>query len=168
MRWTYWGGWVNVVLGVVLGALFFAIGLGALAPFMLLGLIGSGAFMIWLASGWDSPLEDTAEIHRYGRPANARVLSVGEALATPEGGRAAKLKLNVTPVNESDFMTTRTLDLPGGRVPAVGDVVTVKFDPQSRKNVVLLEQNFQVESPTAQAMRMLGGMSAATRGPGAG
>jgi hypothetical protein len=45
----------------------------------------------------------------------------------------------------------------------------VKFDPQNRKNVVLLEQNVQVESPTAAAMRSMRGLtSAATRPPGTG
>jgi hypothetical protein len=168
MRWTYWAGWVNVVTGIVLGIGFIPLGLAPVGAILLVSLVGSGVFMIWLASGWDKPLEDMSQIHTYGRPANARVVSVGESQLTGDGGRTARLKLNVTPVNESDFMTTRTLLLPGGRVPAVGDVVTVKFDPQSRKNVVLLEENFQVESSTAQAMRMLGGMSAATRGPGAG
>lgn len=168
MRYTYWAGWVNVLLGIVLGIGFVPLGLAPVGAIVGVTMVGSGAFMIWLASGWDKPLADVSELHRYGRPANARVVSVGETQLTGDGGRTAKLKLNVTPVNESDFMSTRTLLLPGGQVPAVGDVVTVKFDPRSRKNVVLLEENFQVESSTAQAMRMFSGMSAATRGPGAG
>lgn len=43
------------------------------------------------------------------------------------------------------------------------------FDPQSRKNVVLLEESLAVESPTAVAMRQMSGMaswSAGTRPPG--
>ena len=167
MRWTYYAGWVNVVTGVALGIMFVALGLAPVGGITLVALVGSGAFMIWLAAGWDKPLEDASDLHKYGRPANARVLAVDQEQTNPDGGRTARVKLHVSPVNESDFKTTRTLLLPGGRLPAVGDTVTVKFDPQNRKNVVLLEESFKVESATSQAMRMMGGMSAATRGPGA-
>ena len=172
MRWTYWAGWVNVVTGVALGVMFVALGMAPVGGITLAALVGSGAFMIWLASGWDKPLEDASELHRYGRPANAQVLAVDQEQVNPDGGRTARVKLHVAPVNESDFHTTRTLLLPGGRVPAVGETVTVKFDPQHRKNVVLLEENVQVESPTAAAMRQFSGMasgwSGATRPPGTG
>jgi hypothetical protein len=71
-------------------------------------------------------------------------------------------------VNESDFRTTKVLALPGGNVPQAGETVTVKFDPQNRKNVVLLAENIQVESQTAAMMRSFGGFtSSATRPPGA-
>ena len=156
MRWTRYAGWINVLLGAALCVLFVGLGMAPLGVVLLVALAGSGAFMVWLGAGWDEPLADTAELHRYGRPANARVVSVGEAQLTGDGGRTARLKLNVAPVNESDYMVTRTLLLPGGRVPAVGEVVTVKFDPQKRRNLVLLEESFQVESSTAAAMRMLG------------
>ena len=169
MRWTYWAGWANIVLGVVLGIGGFAGGMPALGVILLVSLVGSGAFMVWLAAGWDKPLEDAGELHKYGRPANASVLAVDQEQLKPDGGRTARVKLHVAPVNESDYRTTRTLLLPGGRVPAVGETVTVKFDPQDRKNVVLLEENFQVESSTAQAMRQLSGMtSAMQRPPGTG
>ena len=158
MRWTYYAGWVNVILGVVLGIGFVPLGLAPVGGILLVTLVGSGAFMIWLASGWDKPLEDAMELHKYGRPANARVLAVDEERLNADGGRTARVQLHVSPVNESDYSTTRTLLLPGGRVPAVGETVTVKFDPQNRKNVVLLEESFVVESPTAAAMRQVSGM----------
>ena len=170
MRWTYYAGWVNVVLGVVLGIGGIVVGdeLAGVGVILLVSLVASGAFMIWLAAGWDKPLEDATELHKYGRPANARVMAVDQETLNADGGRTAWLKLHVSPVNESDYRTTRTLLLPGGRVPAVGETVTVKFDPQSRKNVVLLEEAFEVESPTARAMRQMSGMtSAVTRPPGA-
>jgi hypothetical protein len=170
MRWTYWAGWVNIAVGVVVGGGMIVSGtmLVGVGVILLVALVASGAFMIWLSAGWDKPLEDATELHRYGRPANARVLAVDNAVLNADGGRTARVKLHVSPVNESDFRTTRTLLLPGGRMPAVGETVTVKFDPQSRKNVVLLEESFAVESPTAAMMRQFGGMSAATKGPGPG
>ena len=167
MRWTYYAGWVNVVLGVVLGIGFVPLGLAAVGAILLVTLVGSGAFMIWLASGWDRPLEDATQLYEYGRPANARVLSVSEERLNPDGGRVAKVQLHVAPVNESHFKTTRTLLLPGGRVPAVGEAVTVKFDPQHRRNVVLLEENMYVESPTAAAMRQMTGAMRSWSGTGA-
>src|SRR3954470_16893968 len=103
---------------------------------MLGSLAGSGAFMVWLAKGWDKPLEDASELYKYGRPANAVVEKVSEEALRPDGVRTAKLTLQVAPVNESAFRTTRVLALPKARVPAVGEKLTVKFDPQSRKNVV--------------------------------
>jgi hypothetical protein len=159
MRWTYYAGWVNVVLGLLGAAMFLALGMAPVGVIFLIALVGSGVFMIWLAAGWDKPLEDASELHKYGRPANAQVLAVGAEQVNPDGGRTAELKLQVAPVNESDFTTTRTLLLPGGRAPAVGETVTVKFDPQHRKNVVLMDQNVQVESPTAATMRQMQGFA---------
>jgi hypothetical protein len=78
---------------------------------------------------------------------------VADEMLRPDGVRLAKLTLRVTPVNESAFKTTRVLALPKARVPAVGERLTLKFDPQSRKNVVLLEDNFQVEDHITAAMR---------------
>jgi hypothetical protein len=157
VRWTRWAGWLNIVAGIATGAVMFAVGLGPIAVITGLAMIGSGAFMVWLAAGWDKPIEDLSTLNKYGRPANAVVLEAGEATLDGTGRRTAKLKLNVAPVNESDFITTRMLELPGGRVPAVGETVTVKFDPQKRKNLILLEENYMVESPTAAARRMIGG-----------
>ena len=158
MRMTVVAGWINLAVGAVIGvgaAVAGHVGFGAL---MLVALGGSGAFMVWLASGWDKPLDNAAELYRYGRPANAEVLAVADERLQPDGVRLAKLKLKVTPVNESAFKTTRTLALPRGRTPIVGQGVTVKFDPQSRRNVVLLEESFRVEDHVTAAARQMNAM----------
>ena len=160
MRWTRYAGWLNVVVGIGLAVVFAGLGMAIVGVVTGAALVASGAFMVWLAAGWDKPLEDTSELHRYGRPANAKVLAVDEQALDAAGGRTARVKLHVAPVNESDFITTRTLALPGGRVPAVGEAVTVKFDPQNRKNVVLLEEAFVVEDHLTAANRMFGGGTA--------
>jgi hypothetical protein len=162
MRWTRYAGWINVVAGIATGAVMVAVGLGAIGVITGLVMVGSGVFMIWLGAGWDKPLEDLSELHKYGRPANAIVLAVDDVTLDGSGGRTARLKLNVAPVNESDFITTRTLELPGGKVPSVGETVTVKFDPQSRKNVILLEQAYMVEDPMTATRRMIGGSGPTT------
>lgn len=74
-----------------------------------------------------------------------------ENLST-DGTRTAKIGVHVTPLNESDYKTTRTVAIPGGRVPTVGEKVTIKFDPQSRKNFVLLEESYEVKSQIAASM----------------
>jgi hypothetical protein len=67
--------------------------------------------------------------------------------------------VQVSPVNESSFKSTRTVALPGGEVPAVGSTVTVKFDPNSRKNFVLLEESYQVkDNVTATSEAFFGGL----------
>jgi hypothetical protein len=153
MRLTVYSGWLMVVLGVAFGAGAAVAGHAGFGAIMLGSLAGSGAFMVWLGAGWDKPLEDSSELYRYGRPANATVDKVEDETVRPDGVRLAKLTLRVAPVNESTYRTTRVLALPNARVPAVGERVTVKFDPQSRKNVVLLEEDFQVEDHITAAMR---------------
>jgi hypothetical protein len=153
MRMTVYSGWLMVVLGVVIGGGAAVAGHAGFGALMLVSLPGSGAFMVWLAGGWDKPLEDSSELYRYGRPANAVVERVENETRGPDGVRLAKLTLRVSPVNESKFRTTRTLALPKAHVPAVGDKVTVKFDPQSRKNVVLLEDNVEVVDHITASMR---------------
>jgi hypothetical protein len=153
MRMTVYSGWLMVVLGVVIGGGAVVAGQAGFGAIMLVSLAGSGAFMVWLSDGWDKPLEDASELYKYGRPANAVIEKVSEETLRPDGVRLAKLTLRVTPVNESPFKTTRLLALPKARVPAVGEKVTVKFDPQSRKNVVLLEQEFEVVDHITAAMR---------------
>src|SRR3954447_19199396 len=133
MRMTVYAGWLNVIVGVVIGGGAAVAGRAACGAIMLVPLAGSGAFMIWLASGWDKPLDDASELYKYGRPANAVVEKVSEEQLRPDGVRLAKLTLRVSPVNESSFRTTRLLALPKARVPSVGEQMTVKFDPQSRK-----------------------------------
>jgi hypothetical protein len=46
----------------------------------------------------------------------------------------------VTPRNESVYRTRQTVVLPGGRIPAEGEPVTIKFDPHRRREFVLLEE----------------------------
>ena len=152
MRMTYYAGWLNVALGLAFMVGSVVAGYPLFGVIMLVSLSGSGAFMIWLASGWDKPLEDASELYRYGRPANAVVKKVEAGAPDARGGRTAKLSLHVTPRNESAYDTTRTVALPGGRVPAVGETVTIKFDPQSRKNFVLEEQSYEVKDQVQAAM----------------
>jgi hypothetical protein len=158
MRMTVVAGWINLAAGLAIGIGAVVAGQPAFGALMLVALGGSGAFMIWLARGWDKPLDDASELYRYGRPANATVLAVGDEQLQPDGVRLARLKLHVTPVNESSFKTTRTLALPRGRTPVLGQEVTVKFDPQSRRNVVLLEESFKVEDHVTAAARQMNAM----------
>jgi hypothetical protein len=152
-------GWLMIVLGVVLGGGGIAAGQAAVGAILLVSLAGSGWFMIWLGRGWDKPLDDSSELYKYGRPANAEVLSVEDTSLGSDGTRTAKLTVRVSPVNESSFKTTRTVALPGGAVPAVGAAVTVKFDPNSRKNFVLLEESFEVKDHiTATSQALFGGL----------
>jgi hypothetical protein len=154
MRMMVYSGWLLIVVGVamVAGGAIAAGGGGSAGTALLIGLgggglacVASGGFMVWLGSGWDTPLGSAAEIYEYGRPANAEVLSVETAQLDAAGTRTAKLSVHVRPVNETAFKTTREVAIPGGRVPAVGETVTVKFDPHRRKDFVLLEQSFEVQ-----------------------
>ena len=153
MRMTVYSGWLMVILGVVIGGGAAVAGYAGFGAIMLVSLAGSGAFMVWLANGWDKPLEDASELYKYGRPANAIVEKISEETLRPDGVRTAKMTLHVSPVNESSFRTTRVLALPKARVPAIGERMTVKFDPQSRKNVVLLEEEYEVVDNITAAMR---------------
>ncbi len=148
-------GILMVILGVasLIGSV--AAGMPWLGAIMLVSLAGSGAFMAWLGWGWDKPLDDAGELYKYGRPANATVTGVEEQSLSPDGTRTAKLSVHVTPLNESDYKTTRTVAVPGGRVPTVGETVTIKFDPQSRKNFVLLEESYEVKSQIAASMETM-------------
>ena len=153
-------GWLMIGLGVLLGVGGIVAGQAVTGVILLVSLAGSGWFMIWLGQGWDKPLDDASELYKYGRPANAEVLSVEDAALAADGTRTAKLTVQVSPVNESSFKSTRLVALPGGQVPAVGSTLTVKFDPNSRKNFVLLEESFQVKDHvTATSEAMFGGLS---------
>jgi hypothetical protein len=156
MRITAYSGWLMIAIGGVIGIGALAAGYPAYGGGMFLALAGSGAFMVWLSAGWDRPLENSAELYKYGRPANATVVSVADEQLSPDGTRTAKVTLRVTPVNEPAYKTTRVLALPGGRVPFAGEQLTVKFDPQSRKNIVLLAENYQVEDGTTAMLRSFG------------
>lgn len=164
MRIMVYGGGVMILVGVAM----FAAGIlvsdvaGGGTVGLCVGGIGcatGGAFMISLGRGWDEPLESAAELYKYGRPANAEVMSVTDAKLDAAGTRTAKLTVHVSPVNESDYKSTRMVALPGGRVPAVGETVTVKFDPNSRKDFVLLEESFEVKDQiNAAADAFFGGL----------
>ena len=158
MRMTVYAGWLNIAIGGIIGVGAAALGHPVFGAIMLLSLGGSGAFMVWLAQGWDKPLDSSDELYKYGRPANATVMKVEDEQLRPEGVRTAKLTLHVTPVNEPDYKTTRVLALPKGRVPAVGEQLTLKFDPQSRKNVVLLDETFVVTDHVTAARAQMGAM----------
>jgi hypothetical protein len=148
-----------IVVGVALGVGGFVIGMPVVGVVTAAGLIFGGWLNSYLGAGWDEPLGDAAELYTYGRPANAEVLSVEDSQLSPDGTRTAKLAVRVSPVNESGFKSTRTVALPGGRVPVAGSTITVKFDPNSRKNFVLLEDNVQVKDHvTASAETLFGGL----------
>ncbi len=160
MRYMVYSGYLMVIVGLAMlvGGVIGGLAGGPAAAGLLLGVGGGGvgvaaggAFMVWLGRGWDSPLDSAADLYKYGRPANAEVLAVEGAQLDAAGNRTAKLTVRVAPVNESDYKTTRTVALPGGRVPVVGQTVTVKFDPNSRKDYVLLEESFEVKDHVNQA-----------------
>jgi hypothetical protein len=166
MRSLVYTGWLLVIVGLAMAiggvaAAGSAGGAGMLAGLGIGGLAcaASGAWMIWTGRGWDTPLDSAAELYKYGRPANAEVLAATDTKLDAQGTRTAKLALRVSPVNESDFKTTRTVAIPGGRVPNVGETVTVKFDPNSRKDFVLLEESFEVKDHiNASADAFFGGL----------
>jgi hypothetical protein len=158
MRMMVYSGWLMVGVGAVIGIGAVALGWAGFGAIMLLSLAGSGAFMVWLGQGWDTGLDSSDELYKYGRPANATVVKVGDEQLRPDGVRTAKLTLHVAPRNESSFKTTRVLALPKGRAPYENERVTVKFDPQSRKNVVLLEESYEVEDHLTSAARQMQSM----------
>ncbi|HEY1274434.1 MAG TPA: hypothetical protein VGF25_05970 [Thermoleophilaceae bacterium] len=106
---------------------------------------------MWFAK----PLASAQEIYRYGRPANATVEKVEDPTLDAHGMRTAKLTVRVTPVNERPYRTTRSVALPGGRVPAPGEAVTIKFDPHSRKEFVLLDEVYEVRDAVAQSREQI-------------
>ena len=153
MRSLIWAGWLMVAFGAALLAGSIAAGSPPFGVLMLAGLAGPGLFMVWLAQGWDGPLGGTANLHRFGRPANATVRKVEDSRLDADGTRTAKLSLHVTPRNESSYDTRRRVALPGGRIPSPGERVTIKFDPHRRREFVLLEENYDVESfPTSSSL----------------
>jgi hypothetical protein len=137
MRFSFHLGWLMAVAGVafLVGAVSQdQLGFGLL---MTASLTGSGLFLVWLCRGWDRPLDTTAELQRYGRPANATVKKVEDVGLERDGTRTAKLTVHVTPRNETSFRATQRVTLPNGRVPAAGEAVTVKFDPNKKRRFVI-------------------------------
>ena len=159
-------GWLLIAVGVAMivggvaasgsvGGAGMLLGLGGGG----LGCVASGAFMIYMGRGWDTPLDSATELYKYGRPANAEVLAVEDSQLDAKGMRTAKLSVRIAPVNESAVKSTRTVALPGGRIPNVGETVTVKFNPNSRKDFVLLEESFEVKDHiNASADAFFGGL----------
>jgi hypothetical protein len=146
-------GWALIVLGVlmVIGGVAGGVAVSEARAGLLLGgviggasCIGGGWLMIWLGAGWDEPAKSADDIYRYGRPANAQVVSVGAIQQGADGLATAKLQLVIAPLNESDIKTTQTVAVQPGRVLTPGEVVTVKFDPNDRKSFVLLDDNYAV------------------------
>ena len=64
MKMTVYAGWLNLIVGVIVGGGAIAAGHAGFGAIMLLALGGSGAFMIWLGSGWDKPLDDAGELYK--------------------------------------------------------------------------------------------------------
>jgi hypothetical protein len=147
-------GWALIVLGVlmVVGGVAGGVAVSEARAGLLLGgilggasCIGGGWLMIWLGQGWDEPAKSADDIYKYGRPANAQVVEVGPIQQGADGVATAKLRLHIAPLNESDIKTTQTVAIQQGRMLAVGDLVTVKFDPNDRKSFVLLDDNYAVK-----------------------
>lgn len=167
MRWVVYSGWLMIALGAAMLAGAIAAGEPLYGAGMLVALAGPGALMVHWGSGWDKPLESAEDLYQWGRPANATVLEVSEPTLDGRGLRTAKLRLRVTPRNESAFKTTRTVALPHGRIPTAGETVTVKFDPNRRRDFVLLEESYEVRDQVqlasdslGQARELLGGFQA--------
>jgi hypothetical protein len=60
----------------------------------------------------------------------------------------------VTPRNEL-LKTRRRVVFPGGRVPAEGETVTVKFDPHKRREFVLVEESHEVTDRVQRTLARL-------------
>jgi sporulation protein YlmC with PRC-barrel domain len=163
MRITVYVGWLLAALGLA-----FLVGASTqdqlvYGLIMLASLTGPGLFMVWLAHGWDKPLDSSDELYRYGRPANATIRKVEDVALGADGTRTAKLSVRVTPRNEGAYKTTQRVALPAGRVPAVGETVTIKFDPNSRRQFVLLEDSYEVVDHVQQAVGMINRLAGAPK-----
>ena len=137
MRFSFHLGWVMAVAGVCLlaGAASRAeLGFGLL---MLTSLTGTGLLLVWLCRDWGRPLDGAQELIRHGRPANATVKRVDDVSLESDGSRTARLTVHVTPLNETSYRTTQRVTLPHGRVPAVGEAVAIRFDPNRRRQFAL-------------------------------
>jgi sporulation protein YlmC with PRC-barrel domain len=163
MRITVYVGWLLAALGLA-----FLVGASTqdqvvYGLIMLASLTGPGLFMVWLGHGWDKPLDSSDELYRYGRPANATIRKVEDVTLGADGTRTAKLSVRVTPRNEGAYKATQRVALPAGRVPAVGETVTVKFDPNSRRQFVLLEDSYEVVDHVQQAVGMINRLAGAPK-----
>jgi hypothetical protein len=159
MSWVRATGWLLVVLGLASLAGSVAAGEPALGALLFATTSPTGFFLAWLAAGWDKPMQDDAQIHRFGRPADAVVLSASAPRMEPDGTWTAEVAFAVSPRNERRFTARRRVALPGGRAPAAGEAVTVKFDPNRRRDVVLLAERAEVVDHVEQARRVLTGLA---------
>jgi hypothetical protein len=125
-----------------------------------LSCVGGGWLMIWLGAGWDEPAKSADDIYKYGRPANAKVLAVGETQYGADGVGTVKLQLHIAPLNEDDYKSTQTVAVKQGRTLGVGDVVTVKFDPNDRKSFVLLDETYPVRDQFGNVAQFAAGAGA--------
>ena len=96
MKMTVYAGWLMIVVGIVIGIGGFVAGQPLFGAIMIVSLAGAGAFMVWLASGWDEPLDDAQDLYKYGRPANAVVTAIQDEQVRPDGTRTAKVSLQVS------------------------------------------------------------------------
>ena len=159
MSWVRATGWLLVALGLASLAGSVAAGEPALGLLLFATTSPTGFFLAWLAAGWDRPMEDDQQVHRWGRPADAVVRSASEPRMEADGSWSAKVAFEVSPRNERRYRTTRRVTLPGGRVPDEGEAVTVKFDPNRRRDVVLLAERVEVVDQVEQARRVLTGLA---------
>ena len=136
-------------LFAVLGATMIAGGAvtgGGAVTLLALGVIflPCAGLFLWVGS-WGvmdtAPLPDD-QLERFGRPAPATVLEVEAPELSAGGEGGARLTLEVTPRNESSFRTRVTQ--PASRPtppppPLPGEVVSVKFDPNKRKRLIVVD-----------------------------
>jgi sporulation protein YlmC with PRC-barrel domain len=137
MRFSFHLGWVMAVAGVSLLAGAASRGELGFGLLMLMSLTGTGLLLVWLCRDWGRPLEGAEELIRHGRPANATVKRVDDVSLERDGSRTARLTVHVTPPNETSYRTTQRVTLPHGRVPAVGEAVAIRFDPNRRRQFAL-------------------------------
>ncbi len=158
-----------IVLGVlmVIGGVAGGVAVSEARAGLLLGgviggvsCIGGGWLMIWLSAGWDEPAKSADDIYKYGRPANAQVVEAGQTQQGTDGVATVKVRLHIAPLNESAIKTTQTVAIQQGRTLAVGDVVTVKFDPNDRKSFVLLDETYAVKDQFGNVAQFTSGAGA--------
>lgn len=137
MRFSFHLGWVMAVAGVSLFAAAASRGELEFGLLMLTSLAGPGLVLVWLCRDWCRPLEGAEELICHGRPANATVKRVDEVSLESDGSRTARLTVHVTPLHETSYRATQRVTLPHGRVPAVGEAVAIRFDPNRRRQFAL-------------------------------
>ena len=144
-RSMYACGVLFALLGVGMMALALALGAGSEGTTTLLPVgaifLPCAALFFWVGS-WgvmgNGPLADPAELNRFGRPASASVLEVESPQLSAGGGGGARVRLEVSPRNESSFKAWATLDA-DRPTPFPGETLSVKFDPNKRKSLIVVD-----------------------------